>query len=59
MINVKAKIHFLHLYRSNDVIIEISNDGTAPISGVDIVALQIHQQNLHLHHHQLPMLKML
>jgi len=38
LINVKALEPFLTSLRSNNVIIEISNDGTAPISGVDIVA---------------------
>jgi len=36
-INVKAMEPFLTSLKSNDVVIEISNDGTAPISGVDIV----------------------
>jgi len=38
VINVKAKDPFLTSLRTNDVIIEISNDGTAPISSVDIIA---------------------
>ncbi len=38
VINVKALQPFLTSLRSNNVIIEISNDGTAPISGVDITA---------------------
>lgn len=38
VINVKAKEPFLTSLTSNNVIIEIVNDGTAPISGVDIVA---------------------
>jgi len=38
VINVKAKDPFLTSLKTNNVIIEISNDGTAPISGVDIVA---------------------
>ena len=38
IINVKAQNPFLTSLRSNDVIIEISNDGTAPISSVDVVA---------------------
>ncbi len=37
VINVKALELFLTSLQSNDVIIEIANDGTAPISGVDIV----------------------
>jgi hypothetical protein len=38
LINVKAKDPFLTSLKTNNVIIEISNDGTAPISGVDIVS---------------------
>jgi hypothetical protein len=38
VINVKALEPFLTSLKSNDVIIEIANDGTAPISSVDIVA---------------------
>lgn len=38
IINVKALNPFLTSLQSNDVIIEISNDGTAPISSLDIVA---------------------
>lgn len=38
LINVKALDPFLTSLKSNNVVIEISNDGTAPISGVDIVA---------------------
>ena len=38
VINVKAIQPFLTSLRSNNVVIEISNDGTAPISGVDITA---------------------
>jgi hypothetical protein len=38
VINVKALQPFLTSLRSNNVIIEIANDGTAPISGVDITA---------------------
>ena len=38
VVNVKAMEPFLTSLRSNDVVIEIANDGTAPISGVDIVA---------------------
>jgi len=38
VINVKAIEPFLTSLKSNDVVIEIANDGTAPISGVDIVA---------------------
>jgi hypothetical protein len=38
VINVKAQEPFLTSLRTNDVIIEIANDGTAPISGVDINA---------------------
>ncbi|MCV0393401.1 MAG: hypothetical protein K5790_08975 [Nitrosopumilus sp.] len=38
VINVKALEPFLTSLRTNNVVIEISNDGTAPISGVDIVA---------------------
>ena len=38
VINVKALQPFLTSLRSNNVVIEISNDGTAPISGVDITA---------------------
>ena len=38
LINVKAVDPFLISLTSNNVIIEISNDGTAPISGVDILA---------------------
>ena len=37
VINVKAMEPFLTSLRSNDVIIEIANDGTGPISSVDIV----------------------
>lgn len=38
VINVKAMEPFLTSLRTNDVVIEISNSGTAPISGVDITA---------------------
>jgi len=38
VINVKAQEPFLTSLRTNNVVIEIANDGTAPISGVDIVA---------------------
>jgi len=38
VINVRALDPFLTSLKSNDVIIEIANDGTAPISGVDIIA---------------------
>ena len=38
VINVKAMNPFLTSLRSNDVVIEIANDGTAPISSVDITA---------------------
>ena len=38
VINVKAMEPFLTSLKSNDVVIEIANDGTAPISSVDIVA---------------------
>lgn len=37
VINVKALEPFLTSLKTNDVTIEISNDGTAPISSVDIV----------------------
>ena len=38
VINVKAQEPFLTSLTTNNIVIEISNDGTAPISGVDIVA---------------------
>ena len=38
VINVKAIDPFLTSLKTNDVVIEISNDGTAPISSLDIVA---------------------
>jgi hypothetical protein len=38
VINVKALEPFLTSLKTNNVVIEISNDGTAPISSVDIVA---------------------
>ena len=38
VINVKALDPFLTSLKTNDVVIEISNDGTAPISSVDIVS---------------------
>jgi len=38
VINVRALEPFLTSLKSNDVVIEIANDGTAPISGVDIVS---------------------
>jgi hypothetical protein len=38
VINVKALDPFLTSLKTNNVFIEISNDGTAPISSVDIVA---------------------
>lgn len=41
VINVRATDPFLTSLRTNDVIIEISNTGTAPISGVDVVAVNI------------------
>jgi hypothetical protein len=38
VINVRALEPFLTSLRTNNVVIEITNDGTAPISSVDIVA---------------------
>jgi hypothetical protein len=38
IINVKALDPFLTSLQSNDIVIQISNDGTAPISSVDVVA---------------------
>ena len=38
VINVRALEPFLTSLKSNDVVIEVANDGTAPISSVDIVA---------------------
>jgi hypothetical protein len=38
IINVRALDPFLTSLQTNHIIVEISNDGTAPISGVDIVA---------------------
>ena len=38
VINVRALEPFLTSLRTNNVVIEIANDGTAPISSVDIVA---------------------
>ena len=38
VINVRAMDPFLTSLHSNNVVIEIANDGTAPISGVDITA---------------------
>lgn len=38
VINIRAPQPFLTSLDTNNVIIEIANDGTAPISGVDIVA---------------------
>jgi len=38
VINVKALDPFLTSLKTNNVVIEIANDGTAPISSVDIVA---------------------
>ena len=38
LINTRALDPFLTSLRTNDVVIEISNDGTAPISGVEVVA---------------------
>jgi len=38
IINVKALDPFLTSLKTNNVVIEIANDGTAPLSGVDIVA---------------------
>lgn len=38
VINVRALDPFLTSLRTNNVVIEIANDGTAPISSVDIVA---------------------
>lgn len=38
VINVKALEPFLTSLKTNNVVIEITNDGTAPISSVDIVA---------------------
>jgi len=38
IINMRAVDPFLTSLKTNHVVIEISNDGTAPISGVDIVA---------------------
>ena len=38
VINVKAQDPFLTSLKTNNVVIEISNDGTAPLSSVDIVA---------------------
>ena len=38
IINMRAVDHILTSLQVNHIVIEISNDGTAPISGVDIVA---------------------
>lgn len=38
IINVKALDPFLTSLKSNNVVIEITNDGTAPLSSVDVVA---------------------
>lgn len=38
IINVKALDPFLTSLKTNNIVIEISNDGTAPLSSVDIVA---------------------
>ncbi len=38
VINVRALDPFLTSLKSNDIVIEIANDGTAPISSVDITA---------------------
>ena len=38
VINVRALEPFLTSLKSNDIVIEVANDGTAPISSVDIVA---------------------
>ena len=38
VINVRALEPFLTSLKSNDIVIEIANDGTAPISSVDITA---------------------
>jgi len=38
IINMRALDPFLTSLRTNHIVIEVSNDGTAPISGVDIVA---------------------
>lgn len=38
VINVRALEPFLTSLKSNEVVIEVANDGTAPISSVDIVA---------------------
>ena len=38
VVNVKALDPFLTSLRVNDVIIEINNDGTAPLAGVEIIA---------------------
>ena len=38
VINVRALDTFLTSLKTNEVIIEVANDGTAPISGVDIIA---------------------
>lgn len=38
VINVRALEPFLTSLKSNDIVIEIANDGTAPISSVDIIA---------------------
>ncbi len=38
VLNVRAIEPFLTSLRSNNVVIEIANDGTAPMSGVDIIA---------------------
>ena len=39
IINVKALEPFLVSLQSNNVVVEIANDGTAPLSSVDIVAI--------------------
>ena len=38
VVNVKAVEPFLTSLRINDVVIEIANDGTAPLAGVEVVA---------------------
>ncbi len=38
VVNIKAVDPFLTSLRSNEVVIQISNDGTAPLAGVEVVA---------------------
>ena len=56
-INVRASESFLTSLKSNNIVIDIVNDGTAPMSAVDVIII-MHKHHFHQILHQLQILKM-